>query len=88
MKNASLSSFRCPRAAQGLLLTLALFTGGLAGAQNYVRNPNWAQPLGPTNWTVVYVNTANASVLRRRLLDCRPHHHGPPGRVLRDVGWQ
>ena len=61
MKNASLSFFRCPRPTQGLLFTLALLTGGLAGAQNYVRNPNWAQPLGPDNWTVVYTNGSFAA---------------------------
>ena len=61
MKNASVFSMRCQCAAQGLLLTLALLAAGSAGAQNYVRNPNWAQPLGPDNWTVAYVAPSTAA---------------------------
>ena len=61
MKNLSLFSSRCQRAAQGLLLGLALFASGSAGAQNFVRNPNLALPLGTNNWTVVYSTTPASS---------------------------
>jgi len=34
---------------------LALLTAGTARAQNFVKNSDFEQPLGPDNWTVVYV---------------------------------
>jgi hypothetical protein len=34
---------------------LACLAWGSIRAQNYVRNPDFEQPLGPDNWTVVYV---------------------------------
>ena len=61
MNNACVLSIRYQCAAQGLLLTLALLAAGSVGAQNYVRNPNWALPLGPNNWKVVYVAPSTAA---------------------------
>lgn len=49
-------SYQCQAATQGLLLALALFGSGLASAQNFVKNPDFEETLGPDNWTVVYVN--------------------------------
>jgi hypothetical protein len=44
-----------PRPLESLLLTCVLLTCASAGAQNYVKNPDFEQPLGTNNWTVVYV---------------------------------
>ena len=49
-------SSHCQVTARGLLLGLALIASGLASAQNLVKNPDFEEPLGPDNWTVVYVN--------------------------------
>jgi hypothetical protein len=46
-------------AAPGWLLGLALLTGTWAGAQNFVRNPDFNAPLGPDNWTIVYVSPSS-----------------------------
>jgi hypothetical protein len=61
MKNVSLFSARRSLATPGWLLSLALFTGGWAGAQNFVRNPDFNSPLGPDNWTIVYPNNSQES---------------------------
>jgi hypothetical protein len=61
MKNVSLFSPRSPLAARGWLLSLALLTGSWAGAQNFVRNPDFESPLGPDNWTIVYVSSSSES---------------------------
>jgi hypothetical protein len=61
MKNLPLLSSRGQRAARALVLGLALLSAGSAGAQNFVKNPNWAQPLGPDNWTVQYVGASSAA---------------------------
>ena len=63
MKNSFLSCSRGQSAAQGLLLSLALLAAGSTGAQNYVQNPEFNQPLGPTNWTVKYVGCTSNSDL-------------------------
>jgi len=36
------------------LVGVLLFAAAGAGAQNFVRNPDFEEPLGPDNWTVVY----------------------------------
>jgi hypothetical protein len=61
MKNASLFCAAGQRAAQGLLLALVWLAVASAGAQNFVRNPDWAQPLGPDNWTVKFVGASSAA---------------------------
>jgi len=62
MKNTFLSSSRYQLAARGWLFGLALLTGVVASAQtNYVRNPDFEQPLGPDNWQIVYVGTSSES---------------------------
>jgi hypothetical protein len=43
------------RAALALALGLIFLAGGSICAQNYVNNPDFEQPLGTNNWTVVYV---------------------------------
>jgi len=62
MKKTFLSSSRYPLAARGWLLGLVLLTAVMASAQtNYVRNPDFDQPLGPDNWQIVYVGTSSES---------------------------
>lgn len=51
------------RIIQRLLLGLTLFAAGLTSAQNFVKNPDFEEPLGPDNWTVVYVNCDAADFL-------------------------
>jgi hypothetical protein len=46
---------RSQRWAGIALLLFALLASGLASAQNYVRNPDFQEPLGTNNWTVVFV---------------------------------
>jgi hypothetical protein len=48
----SISRYRF--AAPGLLLGLALLLCVSASAQNLLKNGDFEQPLGPTNWTVAY----------------------------------
>ena len=40
----------------GWVLGLALLVGASAGAQNFLKNGDFEQPLGPTNWTVGYLH--------------------------------
>lgn len=61
MKSKLLLSSPCQIATSGLLLGIALLAAGSASAQNFVRNPDFDQPLGPDNWTVVYTNVINSS---------------------------
>jgi hypothetical protein len=61
MKNVFLFSSRCPLATHRWLLSLALLTGSWAGAQNFVRNPDFERPLGPDNWNIVYVGASSES---------------------------
>lgn len=56
MKRKLLLSCRRRLALQGALLGIALLASASAGAQNFVKNPDFEQPLGPDNWTVVYTN--------------------------------
>jgi hypothetical protein len=53
-------SARCQIAAQGLLLGFTLLIAGAASAQNFVKNPDFEEPLGPDNWTVVYAPVINS----------------------------
>jgi hypothetical protein len=43
------------RPSGALVLALAILACGSTRGQNYVRNPDFEQPLGTNNWTVVYV---------------------------------
>jgi hypothetical protein len=54
MKNPLLSSSRCRTAARSWLLATGLLAAASVTAQNFVRNPDFEEPLGPDNWTVVY----------------------------------
>jgi len=51
------SKLSCRVALHGLLLGLAMLSATSVCAQNFVKNPDFEQPLGPDNWTVVYVNS-------------------------------
>jgi hypothetical protein len=56
MKSRLLLLHQYKSAAQGLLLCSCCLIGGLAGAQvNYLRNGDFEQPVGPTNWTLGYL---------------------------------
>jgi hypothetical protein len=73
MKIKLLSFSRCQSAAMGLLLAMALLTPGSAGAQNFVKNPDFEKPLGPDNWTIVYTNVTDGSVpAANRPTNCGP----------------
>ena len=48
-------SARCGRALWVLVPVVALAAAGACQGQNYVVNPDFEQPLGTNNWTVVYV---------------------------------
>jgi hypothetical protein len=61
MKNDCLFSSRCPFAIPAWLLSWVLLTGSWAGAQNFVRNPDFEQPLRPDNWSIVYVGASSES---------------------------
>ncbi len=52
MKNNS-PSFQFGTVVRGALVVL--FTTNLCLAQNFVKNPDFEEPLGPDNWTIVYV---------------------------------
>ncbi len=52
MKNNSLSS-HCGTVIRGAFVLLS--TANLCLAQNFVKNPDFEEPLGPDNWTIVYV---------------------------------
>jgi len=41
-------------AAQGLLLAFTALLGASANGQNFLKNPDFEQELGPDNWTFVY----------------------------------
>jgi hypothetical protein len=47
--------------ARGLLLGFALLAAGAASAQNFVKNPDFEEELGPDNWTVVYAPVINST---------------------------
>jgi hypothetical protein len=53
---------RCQSVPRSLLLGLALLAAGLANAQNFVKNPDFEEPLGPDNWTIVYAPVINSTV--------------------------
>lgn len=54
MKNDCFS-VRAKSAIRGWLLGFAVLACVSASAQNLLKNGDFEQPLGPTNWTVVYV---------------------------------
>jgi hypothetical protein len=56
MKRKFLSFFCCPIAVQGLLVSFAFLLCASASAQNLLKNGDFEQPLGPTNWTVAYLH--------------------------------
>jgi hypothetical protein len=56
-------SYRCQVTAQGLLLGFALLTAGLSSAQNFVKNPDFEEELGPDNWTIVYAPVLNSTLV-------------------------
>jgi hypothetical protein len=56
MKTKFLSLSHRRLATPGLLLSLALFLCASASAQNLLKNGDFEQPLGPTNWTVMYLH--------------------------------
>ncbi len=56
-------SYHCQVVAPRFLLGLALLTAGSASAQNFVKNPDFEEPLAPDNWTVVYAPVINSPLL-------------------------
>jgi len=48
--------FGCQLAVQGSLLVFALLLCGSARAQNLLQNGEFESPVGPTNWTVLYLH--------------------------------
>jgi hypothetical protein len=48
--------FHALPAIRGLALGLTLLLSASAGAQNLLKNGDFEQPLGPTNWTVGYLH--------------------------------
>ena len=54
MKKNCRSSSRCQITVQGLLLGFILLAWGSVNAQNFVKNPDFEEELGPDNWTIVY----------------------------------
>ncbi len=57
MKTRFASVFCCPAATRAVLFGITLLVAASACAQNFVKNPDFEQPLGPDNWTVVYLNS-------------------------------
>jgi len=57
MKKKLLLLSPCRTAARALLLGVGLLAAASVTAQNFVKNPDFEDPLGPDNWTVVYTNT-------------------------------
>src|SRR5215208_379155 len=58
-----LSLWFCSRwlAAAVWVVGLVLFSVEVGQAQNFVRNPDFNQPLGPDNWTLVYPGNSSES---------------------------
>jgi hypothetical protein len=56
MKKAFLPLSNCRFPTLGSLLGLAFLLCASAGAQNLLKNGDFEQPLGPTNWTVMYLH--------------------------------
>jgi hypothetical protein len=54
MKNKSPLSSHRRFTARAWFLGIALLAAASVTAQNYVKNPDFEEPLGPDNWTVVY----------------------------------
>lgn len=44
---------------RAMAMVWALLAAGVAVAQNFVRNPDFEEPLGPDNWTIVYTGVVN-----------------------------
>src|SRR5690348_6108280 len=62
MKTDLLFPSRCTTAVFGWLVGLAVLAGGAASAQNFVKNPDFEEPLGPDNWTVEYAAVTSGAV--------------------------
>ena len=56
----SRTSYRCQFVAHSLLLGFALLSAGPASAQNFVKNADFEEELGPDNWTLVYAPVINS----------------------------
>jgi hypothetical protein len=80
MKSKSPLSLRRQFATRGLLLAFALFAWGAAGAQNSVKNPDFEDPLGPDNWTIVYTGVSN-SAQANWPVECGPSDFLIKGRI-------
>ncbi len=63
MKTSLPAILRGHTSAQALLFALALLAWSSANAQNFVRNPDFEQELGPDNWTIVYTEILNPTTL-------------------------
>jgi hypothetical protein len=58
----SILSCHCRVTAQGLLFGFALLAAGSAGAQNFVKNPDFEEELGPDNWTIVFAPVTDSTL--------------------------
>jgi hypothetical protein len=56
------SSHLCQVSARGLLLGFALLAAGSTVAQNFVKNPDFEEELGPDNWTIVFAPVTDSTV--------------------------
>ncbi len=59
MKHVSLLSCHRTIAAARSLVAVAIVTATYAGAQNFVKNPDFEAPLGSDNWTILYVSPSS-----------------------------
>lgn len=62
MKSKTLFSSSWSTVAQGWWLVVALFACSPANAQNFVRNPDFEQEIGPDNWTVEYAAVTGGNI--------------------------
>jgi hypothetical protein len=58
----SITTRRCRFSPRSLLVGLALLAAGWASAQNFVKNPDFEEELGPDNWTIVYAPVTDSGV--------------------------
>ena len=78
-ERARLAADRNVRAPR--LLGLLLLTWASASAQNFLKNPDFEQPLGPDNWTVVYTGVPTSDGGVNAPTNCGPNDFMVAGRT-------
>ena len=83
MKSTFQSLTRYPVALQELLVGVVLFGAVSIQAQNLLQNGDFEQPLGPTNWTVVYPygGPGDMSIVDRTTFSARNYGSGFGGHI-------